>query len=88
MFEVAASDEAADIIVRQQCRSPYAPLDPDNIPPELRSQCMRMTVADQQAIKPQVQEPVVTGVSINRTTAATPTTSRHVSNVKFRPDHA
>jgi hypothetical protein len=58
MFEVAASDEAAGIIVSQQCRSPYAPRDPDNIPPELRSQRLRMTVADQQAIKPQVQEPV------------------------------
>jgi hypothetical protein len=56
MFEVAASDEAAHIIVRQQCRSPYAPLDPENPPAELRSQRMRMTIADQQAIKSQKQE--------------------------------
>jgi hypothetical protein len=56
MFVVAASDEAADIIVRQQCRSPYAPIDPETPPAELRSQRMRMTIADQQAIKPQKQE--------------------------------
>jgi hypothetical protein len=51
-------DEADDIIIKNELKGQFSPLDPNNLPNELRSRRLKMETAEDQRIKPQTKEPV------------------------------